>query len=121
MVITRKIGAVVASAVLSIGMFSSITSASTIGNGQPEKTRIQLAAAENLYTKEDLIKKFRKAFPNQFDFLAVGDFQMNSAHIYPDDETVRYDLYFTKNVNGKRLFGSVGFIGNNMEIENFYY
>lgn len=33
----------------------------------------------------------------------------------------RYDLSFDKNINGKRLYGSVGYIGDKLEIERFYY
>ncbi|GKV66957.1 MULTISPECIES: S-layer homology domain-containing protein [Sporosarcina] len=121
MVTIKKISAIVASSALSIGMFSSFADASTLGNGQPEKTRIQLAASENIFTKEELIRKFHQTFPTQFDFLKAGDFQMNSAHIYQDDETVRYDLHFTKIINGKRLSGNVGFVGEKLEIEYFYY
>ena len=117
----KKVGMILTSSVLSFGMFSSITNASTTVDGQPEKVRIQVASTEIVFTKEELIKKFRKMFPNQFDFLANSDFQMSSAHIYPDDETVRYDLHFTKTINGKRLYGNVGFVGEELEIEYFSY
>ncbi len=60
-------------------------------------------------------------FPNQFDYLTNSDFQVSSAHIYPEDETVRHDLYFTKTVNGKRIYGNVGFVGEELEIEYFSY
>ena len=117
----KKVGMILTSSVLSFGMFSSITNASTTVDGQPEKVRIQVASTEIVFTKEELIKKFRKMFPNQFDFLANSDFQMSSAHIYPDDETVRHDLHFTKTINGKRLYGNVGFVGEELEIEYFSY
>ena len=117
----KKLGLIVTSSVLSFGMFSSIANASTIQSGQPETVRFQIASTETVISKGELIKKFRKMFPNQFDFLTDSDFQVSNAHIYPDDETVRYDLFFTKTINGKRLYGNVGFVGNNLDIEYFSY
>ena len=46
---------------------------------------------------------------------------MSSAHIYPEDDTVRYDLSFTKIIDGKRLYGNVGFVGEKLDIEYFSY
>ena len=112
---------VVTSSVLSIGMFSSMADASTLHNGQLEKVRIQVASTDTIITKEELIQKFKKVFPNQFDFLTNSDFQMSSAHIYPEDETVRHSLNFTKMVNGKRVYGDIGFVGENLDIEQFSY
>ena len=117
----KKLGMIVTSSVLSFGMFSSIADASTTVNGQPEKVRIQVAATDTVVTKEELIKKFREMFPNQFDFLANSDFQVSTAHIFPEDETVRYDLFFTKTINGKRIYGNVGFVGEELMIESFSY
>ena len=117
----NKVGIMLTSSVLSFGLFSSIADASSITNGQPEKAKIQVAATDAVITKDELIKKFRKMFPNQFDYLTNNDFQVSSAHIYPEDETVRHDLYFSKTINGKRVYGNVGFIGNELEIEYFSY
>ena len=60
-------------------------------------------------------------FPNKFDFLTNNDFHMGGSHFYPDDERLRYDLSFSKTINGKQLYGSIGFVGENLEIEHFYY
>lgn len=117
----KKLGIVLTSSVLSLGMFTSMANASTTVNGQTEKVRIEVAAANSIITKEELIKKFRKMFPNQFDFLTNSDFQVSSAHIYPEDETVRHDLYFTKTINGKRVHGNIGFVGEELDIEYFSY
>lgn len=117
----KKVGILLGSSVLSLGLFSSVVDASTTVNGQPEKVRIQVAATETVFTKEDLIKKFREYFPNQFDFLTNNDFQMGSSHIYPDDATVRHDLMFTKVLDGNRIYGNVGFVGEDLAIEYFHY
>lgn len=117
----KKVSILLGTSVLSLGLFASIADASTTVNGQAEKVRIQVASAETVFTKEDLIKKFREYFPNQFDFLTNSDFQMSSSHIYPDDPTIRHDLMFTKVLNGKRLYGNVGFVGENLAIEYYHY
>ncbi|MFJ7933508.1 S-layer homology domain-containing protein [Sporosarcina sp. NPDC096371] len=117
----KKAGILLSSSVLSFGMFSTIANASNTVNEQPEKVQIQVASTEIGVTKNDLIKKFRKLFPNQFGYLKDSDFQMSNGHFYLDDETLRHDLSFTKTVNGKRLYGSVGFVGKDLDIEQFYY
>ncbi len=116
----KKLSMIVTSSVLSLGMFSSIADASTTLKGQPE-VRIQVAATNTVISKEELIKKFRKVFPNQFDYLTNADFQVNSSHIYPEDETVRHDLYFTKMIDGKRVYGNIGFVGKDLDLEYFSY
>ncbi|MFC5603326.1 YcdB/YcdC domain-containing protein [Sporosarcina koreensis] len=117
----KKLGMVFTSSVLSLGMFASFANASTTLNGQPEKVRIQVAATDTLITKEELIKKFRKLFPNRFDFLTNSDFQVSSSHIFPEDATVRHDLYFNKTINGKRVYGNIGFVGEELDVEYFSY
>ena len=121
MVNLKKIGIVLSSSALSFGMFASVASASTTVNGQPEKVQIQVASTETVFTKADLIKRFNELFPNRFDFLTNSDFQMGGSHFYPDDDKLRYDLMFTKTINGKRLYGNVVFVGEDLEIEQFYY
>ncbi|MCM3709707.1 PepSY1/2 domain-containing protein [Sporosarcina luteola] len=117
----KKMGMMLTSSVLSFGMFSSIANASTTVYGQPENTRIEVAAADTVVTKEELIKKFRDMFPKQFNFLTNSDFHVRSAYIYPEDEKLRHDLTFTKTVNGKQVYGNVGFVGEKPEIEYFSY
>ena len=117
----KKLGIIVSSSVLSLGMFSSISNASTVVNGQPEKVQIQIASTETMVSKNDLIKKFHSLFPNQFDFLTNSDFHMSSGHFYPDDDKLRYDLSFSKVIKGKPFYGNVGFVGEDLEIEQFSY
>ena len=100
--------------------FSANVHATTTLNEQPP-VQIQAASTDNVFTKDQLIKKFRELFPKQFDFLTKADFQMNGSYYYPGEETMRYDLYFTKTINGKELYGSVTFVGKDLQIENFYY
>ncbi|WP_186670523.1 hypothetical protein [Sporosarcina sp. BP05] len=46
---------------------------------------------------------------------------MGGSHFYPDDDKLRYDLMFTKTINGMRLYGNVVFVGKDLKIEQFYY
>ncbi len=117
----KKIGILLSSSALTFGMFSSIASASTTVNGQSEKVQIQIASTETVFTKNDLIKKLHKLFPNKFDFLTNSDFHMGSGHSYPDDDTLRYDLHFYKTINGKQIHGNVGFVGKDLDIERYSY
>ncbi|MFF2754831.1 YcdB/YcdC domain-containing protein [Psychrobacillus sp. NPDC058041] len=121
MVKLRKLGIVLTSSALSLGMFSSVANASPSGNETTQKIQIQVAASEKILTKNDLIKRFKELFPKQFDDLTNSDFQMSSGHYYSDDKEVRYNLFFNKMVNGKSLYGSVGFVGEELEIETFYF
>ncbi len=116
-------GVLVSSSVLSLGMFSSVANASSTVGEQPEKVRIEVASTELVVTKNDLIKKFKELFPNQFDFLTASDFHMSNGHFYPEDgdDTVRHELSAFKTVNGKQLYASVGFVGENLDIDNFHY
>ncbi|WP_144511645.1 YcdB/YcdC domain-containing protein [Bacillus sp. FJAT-22090] len=115
----KKVGTILTSSVLTFGMFSSMASAA--GPVNEQQVQIQIAATDAVFTKNDLIKKFHELFPNKFTFLTNSDFHMSGAHIYTEDDTVRYDLSFNKMVEGKRLSGSVMFVGDKLEIEQFYF
>lgn len=116
----KHVGIILGASALSLGLFSTSVNATTTLNEQPP-VQIQAASTENVFTKDDLIKKFQEFFPKQFDFLTKADFQMNGGYYYPGEETMRYDLYFTKTINGKQLYGNVSFVGKDLQIENFYY
>ncbi|MEK3980207.1 PepSY1/2 domain-containing protein [Psychrobacillus sp. FSL K6-2836] len=116
----KHVGIILGASALSLGLFSANVSATTTLNEQPP-VQIQAASTENVFTKEDLIKKFRALFPKQFDFLTNADFQMNGGYYYPGEETMRYDLFFTKTISGKQLYGNVSFVGKDLQIENFSY
>lgn len=121
MVKLRKLGVVLTASALSLGMLSSIAYASPSGNETQQKIQIQVADSEKFYTKNDLIKRFKELFPKQFDDLTNNDFQLSSGHYYSDDKEMRYNLFFNKVVNGKPTYGSVGFVGEELEIEQFYF
>lgn len=120
LVILKKFAIVLTSSALSFGMFASVANANTLME-QPEKVQIQMVSAETVFTKDDLIKKLKTLFPNKFDQLSNSDFQMGGGHTYPNDDTVRYDLYFSKTINGKQLYGNVVFVGKDLEIEQFSF
>ena len=116
----KHVGMILGASALTFGLFSVNVNATTTLNEQP-LVQIQAASTDNIFTKEDLIKKFRTLFPKQFEFLTNADFQMNGGYYYPGEETMRYDLYFTKTVDGKQLYGNVSFVGKDLQIENFSY
>lgn len=117
----KKTSMLLTSAALTLSMFSTVASANNMPHDPAQKIQIKVAATDTVVTKEQLIKKFRALFPKQFDFLKSSDFQMNGSHIYPLDSTVRYDLSFQKTIKGKHIYGSVTFVGDNLDVENFYY
>ena len=118
----NKLGIILTSSALTVGLFSTTVSAAPNGTNQTSKPIVQVAASNVVYTKDDLIKKFRSYFPKQFDSLKSSDFQMSSGNYYtPEDETSRYSLSFTQTIEGKRVYGSVGFVGDNLDIEHFSY
>lgn len=116
----NKIGFSITAAVMSFGMMSAASADTNIVE-QPKQIEIQVASTENNVTKNDLIKKLNEVFPNKFNFLSASDFHMSRGHYYPEDKTVRYDLNFSKKVQGKDVYGYITFVGEDLEIENFDY
>lgn len=117
----RKHGVLTLSAIISFGLLAPAVSATPLTNDQEGKIQIRIANTESVVTKGELIEKLKKLFPNKFDFLNESDFYMSSGHHYPDDDTIRYDLNFHKNINGQQVYGNVGFVGSDLQIERYYY
>lgn len=117
----RKTGILTLSTVLSLGIIAPAAGATVLTNEPQNQIHFQVAQADPAVTKNDLIKKFKELFPDQFNFLNNSDFYMHSGDYYPEDEVIRYNLSFHKNINGKTVDGSIGFRGENLEIESFYY
>lgn len=117
----RKVGILFTSTALSLGLATSVVHAQTQVGSQQDKIAIEVQSAETNVSKTVFIKKLKDLFPNQFNFLSENDFQLSNAHHYPDDERIRYDLSFHKTVDGKEAYGSVTFVGTDLEIESFYY
>ncbi|TKI44797.1 YcdB/YcdC domain-containing protein [Lysinibacillus tabacifolii] len=117
----KKLGIILTSTAFSVGVLSPMAQASANVKDAPERIEIQVASTETKVTKSTLIKKLRELFPEKFDFLTENDFHTGSGHYYNDDKTVRYELSFHKTVNGKDIYGSITFKGDNLELEHFYY
>ena len=118
----KKLSIALTSSMLTLGLLTPLASAST--PMQPEeRIQIYVANTEETVSKSVLIKKFKALFPGKFDDIAEKDFHMNNHAYYYSNEndTVRYDLSFTKKVGNKMLYGGVTFAGDNYEIEHFYY
>ncbi len=118
----KKVGLLSLSAALSLSVFSS-TAAANVTNQTEQKQIITIANVDSQISKEELIKQFKKLFPNKFDFLTSKDFHFNTGHRYPEDDEaiIRYSLSFNKEMNGKHLHGSVEFVGKELTIQSFYY
>ncbi|WP_084783186.1 YcdB/YcdC domain-containing protein [Bacillus dakarensis] len=115
----KKTSMLALSTVMSFGILAPAVSAAPF-NAQQQEVQFRIAKADTVVTKSELIERFRGIFPD-FDFLNEGDFHMSSGHTYPDDDSIRYELDFHKNLNGHQVYGGVGFVGENLELERFYY
>ena len=121
MVKFKKIGVLLTSTAFSFGVLSPIAQASVPVNEPSTKIEIQVAATETKVTKNELIKKIRTLFPNEFDFIADNEFKVGNGHYYSDDRTIRHELYFEKYVDGKNIYGSFTLKGDDLELEYFHY
>ncbi len=116
----KKLGIITLSTGLFTGILAPGAGAAPLVNEQNNSVKIKIAQTESVVTKNDLIKKFKEFFP-QFHFLTDNDFNMGAGHRFQGDDITRYDLTFQKKVNGKQIYGNIGFIGEKLEIENYYY
>lgn len=121
MVKFRKASTLLSATALSVGLFAPIASASTLGNERMEGLPIQIAQTDTTVTKNDLIKRVRGLFPNEFTDVAEKDFQMGTGYWYPNEDTVRYELSFSKNIDNQYVHGYFTFVDETLELEHFYY
>ncbi|MBB6446812.1 S-layer homology domain-containing protein [Bacillus benzoevorans] len=117
----KKLVVIPLSTILSFGILVPNIGAETLAQEQQERIQVRVASVESEVSKTDLINKVKALFPGKFDFLKDGDFEMSSGHQYPDDDTIRYDLSFFKEVKGKPVHGNFGFAGEDLQIEYFFY
>ncbi len=121
MVTFKKAGALLSATALSVGLFAPMASASTLGNERMEVLPIQVAQTNTTVTKSDLMKRFRELFPNEFTDVAEKDFRMGTGYSHPKDTTVRHELSFSKSIDNQYVYGSFTFVGETLELEQFYY
>ncbi|WP_394235061.1 YcdB/YcdC domain-containing protein [Niallia oryzisoli] len=117
----KKLGVISLSTFLSFGILSPSVGAAPLVNEQQEQIQIRIAEVDSEVTKSDLVQRVKTLFPGKFDFLKEKDFEMSSGHYFPENDTIRYDLSFFKEVKGKQFYGSFGFVGEDLQIEYFYY
>ena len=119
----KKVGVLSLSAALSLSVFSSQVSASDLPNQNKEKQIITIASVDSEVNKETLIKKLKQLFPGRFDFLTSKDFYFNTGHRYSEDDEsiIRYNLSFNKDYDGKQVYGGIEFVGEELELQSFYY
>lgn len=116
----RKFAILVTTTALSLGITTSIGHAQTPIDGLNDRVAIEVHTEKKI-EKSAFIKKLKTLFPKQFEFLSDSDFQLSNAHHYPEDDRIRYDLSFQKTVQGKDVFGNVTFVGDDLDIESYYY
>ncbi|MGN7476308.1 hypothetical protein ACTHOQ_00520 [Solibacillus silvestris] len=121
MVTFKKAGAMLTATALSVGLLAPMASASTLGNERMETLPIQVAQTNTTVTKEDLMKRFREFFPNEFSNVTEKDFQTGAGYSRPTDTIVRYELNFSKHIDNQFVYGSFIFAGENLELESFHY
>ena len=121
MVKFRKASALLSATALSVSLFAPIASASTIGNERMEGLPIRIAQTDVTVTKNDLIKRVRELFPNEFKDVAEKDFRMGTGYWYPNEDTVRYELSFSKSIDNHYVHGTFTFVNKTLELEQFYY
>ena len=117
----KKLGIIPLSTVLSLGLIAPTAGAAPLLNEQQGSFQIRIAEVDSEITKADLVQRVKSLFPGRFDFLKESDFEMSSGHYFPENDTIRYDLSFFKEVKGKTIYGSFGFVGKDLQIEYFYY
>ncbi len=90
---------------------------------QQRNIPIEISSSQTIVEKSELIKRFKELFPGKFDYLNNSDFYMHNGYRYYDDEdeTIRYSLSFHKEVKGQMISGDIGFIGEDLKVEHFYY
>lgn len=117
----KKLGVLLTSTAFSFGVLSPVAQASVPANESSTKIEIQVAETETKVTKNELIKKIRTLFPNEFNFITDNDFKVGNGHYYLDDKAIRHELYFDKYVDGKNVYGSFILKGDDLELERFHY
>ena len=121
MVTFKKASALLSATALSVSLFTPMASASTLGSERTETLPIQVAQTDKMLSKNDLIKRFRELFPNEFTEVTEKDFHMGTGYTHPKESTVRYELSFSKNIDDRHVYGSFTFVGETLELEQFYY
>ncbi|SFM28531.1 YcdB/YcdC domain-containing protein [Salibacterium qingdaonense] len=122
----RKIGIVSLSTALAIGSFTASVSAEEAATKQTEaegEQMVEISSADVDFTKEDLINRFNELFPSRFDSLENSDFRMSHLRGPGSEEDVlTHHLSFDRETtDGKRVYGNVRFIGEELQLQSFTY
>lgn len=117
----KKLGVVLTSTAFSLSVLSPVAYASLSVNEPSTKIEFQVAETDTKVTKNELVKKIRALFPDEFNFVTDNDFKVGNGHYYTDDKVIRRELYFEKLVDGKNIYGSFTLKGDDLELENFSY
>lgn len=120
----KSIGIVSLSALLSLSLLTPAVGAVSVKEEKNlETSKIEIASVTNVISKNELMKRVNELFPGKFSHLTSNDFHVGTSHRFPedDDETVRHNLNFSKEINGKYVHGDFEFIGEDLQLNRFYY
>jgi hypothetical protein len=116
----KVIGTILASSAILVSTVA-VPSASANNILQQQKVQINVATTETTVTKNELIERVHKLFPNKFSFVSNNDFYLSTYTNFQNDQEIRYHLHFSKTVKGKQVYGSFTFKEEKLEIEQFSY
>lgn len=114
----KQIGVLLSSMVLTVGLLAPSVSATVNTN---ETLPIQVAQKNIKVTKKDLINRLRELFPKDYTNITDKEFSFHTGYSDPGNTKLRYELYFSKEKNGKYTHGSFTFVGDELQLEQFYY
>ncbi|SFO89750.1 YcdB/YcdC domain-containing protein [Salibacterium halotolerans] len=123
---SRKLGVISLSAALAVSAYASGVSAEEAGTDQvkaADEQMVKISSADVNFTKEDLINRFNELFPSRFDSLENSDFRMSHLRGPGSEEDVlTHHLSFDRETtDGKRVYGNVRFIGEELQLQSFNY
>ena len=120
MAVMKKASVVLSAAALSLGLLAPVAGATTVDE-RMDRLPIQVAQTNAKVTKKDLMNRMKELFPTEFSSLEEKDFYMYTGYSYPGDSTVRYELSFSKQVKDNYIYGTLIFVGEDLQLEHFYY
>ncbi|WP_085990838.1 YcdB/YcdC domain-containing protein [Oceanobacillus senegalensis] len=130
----KKIGTLSLATILSSGMLVTGVSAETSWKELHERKapvkalqeeeagpKIQIQGVDSTILKSDLVERVEELFPDGLGYsLKDSDFHMNRV-LHPGDDTTRYELMFSKEIDGEHVYGDFGFVGEDLQLERFHH
>ena len=120
----KKLSLISLSTLLALGLAApsiSAFEANQVRNQDEQKITIT-SYEESTVKKEDLIERVRELFPSKFDTISNNDFHLSNHRYYGyEDDTLRYNLHFSKRVGDNFIHGDFEFVGEELQLQHMYY